>query len=180
MGEVKMTFAKRIQIAEKFESWVESFCAERMQSVARNGTEHTHPEFVELLRRNNKTRSKLIRFAPDGVMLSIKGDVFHWEAKCSVNIEKDAYETYMKYYDIGCKVIVFIRNKIGDVYWQNVENIKFIDSNDFVSKFPRPLPVVNGWISPRMGHMTNMDGSGTPYKVVDLDSLHDLIMKCEL
>lgn len=166
-----MSFSNRLENAIKFENWTEDYCAKRMKSVARNGTEHTHPEFVALLRTNNKPRSKFVRFAPDGVMLKENGSVFHWEAKNSVNIEKDAYETYLKYEKVGCTVIVFVKDRKGNVYYQNAGKISFLDSHEHVSKFPNPLPVENGWISPRAGHGTSGKGSGTPYKVVNISSL---------
>ena len=70
-------FNSRMSPAAVFENQVERFCCKMFTSVARNGTEHTHPDFVELLRRNNSEASKFVRFAPDGVALSTTGSVFH-------------------------------------------------------------------------------------------------------
>lgn len=168
-------FNSRIAAGAKFEDDVERFCCEMFNSVARNGTEHTHPVFVELLRRNNSEASKFVRFAPDGVMLSANGSVFHWEAKASKAIEKDAYDTYLKYTTMGCNVLMFVKNpKNKIVYWQRVERVGFIPSAVVVGGFPenKRHPIDDDdWLCPRNGHGNAGFGSGTPYREIDFGSL---------
>ena len=171
-----MGFDSRLLVAKKFEedveAYLESHCG--VLAVAKNGTEHTHPDFVDLLRTNNCCTSKLIRFAPDGVYLSTNKSVFHWEAKASINIERDAYETYMKYNDMGCQVVLFAKDKKDIVYWQFVNEIKFIESADVVAPFPSEhrFPIDDaGWLCPRKSNRRAGRGSGTPYKEIDFKSM---------
>lgn len=170
-----MTFTDRLKLAKQFEKDVETYLDARKKvlSVVKNGTEHTHPDFVELLRKNDSATSKLIRFAPDGVALCANKTVIHWEAKASNNIEKDAYETYMKYFDMGCQLVIFVRNKLGRVYFSNVQNISFIPSKLIVNKFPENPYFVDedDWIHPRKSGNKVGGGSGTPYKKIDFGSM---------
>lgn len=167
-----MGFNERIAIGVQFENDVEAYCARKFISVAKNGTEHTHPEFVSGLRSNNSVTSKLIRFAPDGIVLHKDSNIYHWEAKASDKIEKDAYETYMKYVDIGHNVILFAK-QFHNVYLKMINKIVLIDGNTTVNKFShnRRHPVVDKWIYPRNGHGNAGNGSGTPYREIDIDSM---------
>lgn len=174
-----MGFAERIRIAERFEREVECYLhgREAVQSVAKNGTEHTHPDFVALLRSNGSPGSKFVRFAPDGVFLQANGRVVHWEAKSGKSMERDAYQTYMAYHDMGCQVAVFIRHPSSEVFWQFVEMIGFIPSDMVVSQFPpsRRHPIdEDDWICPRSGHGYAGRGSGTPYREIDFGSLNKI------
>lgn len=169
-------FRIRSEKGDAFADSVESYLSSKVEitSIAKNGTEHTHPHFVGLLRSNNSQASKFVRFAPDGVCLTTSQRVFHWEAKNSIYIEKDAYETYLKYYQMGCQVIVFVNDKSNRVHWQFVEKIGFIPSEMEVEKFPlsRRFPIdEDGWICPRKSGRRAGTGSGTPYKCIDLDSM---------
>jgi len=174
-----MSFADRLSGAKQFEVDVESYLNSRksMSAVAVNGTEHTHPDFVDRLRRNNSTESKFVRFAPDGVCLSASGTVTHWEAKASKNIEKDAYETYMKYSDMGCSVVIFAKHPSGIVYCQYVHAVGFIPSSDVVGKYgSRGHPIDEcDWICPRMGHGDAGRGSGTSYREIDFLSMNEVV-----
>lgn len=167
-----MGFNERIETGQAFEADVEDYCNKNAVMVAKNGTEHTHPEFVENIRSNKAKTSKLIRYAPDGILLNKEGDVYHWEAKCSDKIEKDAYETYMKYTGMGHKVLLFCKHG-NQVCCGLIENIRLIDGNDTVNEFPpeRRHPVEDKWIYPRRGHGNAGIGSGTPYRVIDISSL---------
>lgn len=169
-----MAFEQRLKQAKAFEMDVEAFCRHKFVAVAKNGTEHTHPDFVDLLRRRSDSGSKLVRFAPDGVALQV-GGLWHWEAKASQNIERDAYETYMAYHDMGAKLLVFVRSpQTGQVYWQRIERIGFIPSELVVVRYrpERRHPIdEDDWICPRQGHGFAGTGSGTPYKEIDFDSL---------
>ncbi len=168
------TFNGRLKIGEIFENEIEAYFLDKKVISAKNGTEHTHPDFVNSLRNNKTDGAKMIRFEPDGIA-SIKNDVICWEAKCGKHLERDAYETYMKYNSIGKRIIMFL--KIGEeVKWQYVDKISFIDSYEIVNKFPdNPHPVKDGWIYPRLGNNIG-GGSGTPYREVDILSLENNIV----
>lgn len=104
------TFARRIEKALLFESFVERrlLAQKNTLAVAKNGTEHTHPDFTNLLRGNIHPTSKWIRFQPDGVFLCDDGMARYYECKSSINIEKDAYEQYLKIENItSSSVIIF-------------------------------------------------------------------------
>ena len=167
-----MGFAQRLEVAKSFEMEVERYLCGRTSLVAKNGTEHTHPDFTDKIRFNSGRGAKFVRFAPDGVYLSTCGSVIHWEAKAGKHIEKDAYETYMAYNQMGCTVILFVRAE--RVYCQRVERVGFIPSIDVVGKFApaRRHPIdEDDWICPRGGHGYAGTGSGTPYREIDLSSM---------
>jgi len=167
-----MGFETRISMATKFELEVEQYCRRVSVMAAKNGTEHTHPDFVNNIRTNNAETAKLIRYAPDGILLTNEQDVYHWEAKCSDKIEKDAYKTYIKYTQIGHRVLLFCKSR-GIVYCNFVENIALVDGAETVKKYPQSMrhPVKNKWIYPRLGHGNSGTGSGTPYREIELSSL---------
>lgn len=170
-----MAFSDRLEVAKEFEEAVERFCRTFSVSVAKNGTEHTHPDFVAGLRSLSDTGSKFVRFAPDGVMLLANRGVIHWEAKRSKALEKDAYQTYMAYRDMGCQVRIFIKNPAtGEVFSQWVEKIGFIPSCDVVAPIhPSKRHPIDSedWLCPRKGGGTTGFGSGTPYREIDFCSL---------
>jgi hypothetical protein len=169
-----MAFKDRLIIAREFEEAVERFCRAVSITVAKNGTEHTHPEFVRQLRTLNDPGAKFVRFAPDGVMLTARG-VIHWEAKASKALERDAYETYMRYHAMGCAVRLFVRRPDdGVVFSQLVHQVGFIPSCDVVGQFhpSRRHPIdADDWICPRGGSGYAGAGSGTPYREFDFGSM---------
>ena len=148
--------------------------------VARNGTEHTFPEFTGQLRRSNDSTSLAIRFQPDGV--ACIGRIprsFYWEAKASRKIEKTAYEQYMAIHRMGGVLVVVFQWDTGDWRWNFIEDVRLIPGSDTVSKFPpdRRFPVVNEWITPRGSQRweivksNSSQASGTPYREVNEASL---------
>jgi hypothetical protein len=144
-------------------------------AVAANGTEHTHPDFVAQLRRVNSLVAKFVRYAPDGVMLTQDQEVIHFDAKAAKSIEKDAYEVYMAYRSVGCRVVLFVRYA-GRAYWQDIERVGLIDGHTTVASFceERRFPVDDaGWITPRnkprFRATTSM--SGTPYREIDFATM---------
>ncbi len=165
-------FADRLRLGTEFESEVfEALLVhEKVTAVVNNGTEHTHPEFVDGLRGIGSAASKFVRYAPDGVLQTSTGDVLHYDAKASKAIEKNAYEVYMSYVSVGCRVLLFVRHDDG-IYWTDVEDMTFKDSHEVVGQFPeqRRFPVVDGWIAPREkpGFRSTNRMSGTPYKEID-------------
>ena len=164
-------------MAAEFENEVELFCVKRCISVAKNGSEHTHPSFVSMLRNRDDAGSKMVRFQPDGVVLA-KDGVYHWEAKHATNIERDAFETYMKYVSIGCKVIVFFKHpKTKKVFCSMAENIVFVPSEEVVSRYSEQTrhPIIDGWMYPRRGNGGRGYGSGTPYREVNFDYMCEIV-----
>lgn len=167
-------FHSRLIAGKSFEAQVERFCRLFVSSVAKNGTEHTHPEFVSHLRGKNDPGSRFVRFAPDGVMLTT-GGVIHWEAKASKALERDAYETYLLYESIGCSIRLFVQRPADRaVFSQWVKKIRFVPSANVVGQFPaeKRHPVdAQDWICPRHGSGQSGRGSGTPYREIDFCSL---------
>jgi len=149
-----------------------------IMAVARNGTEHTHPDFTAMLRLNDSAAARFVRFAPDGVMLSRGKNVVHYDAKVGKSIERGAYEAYVNYRNAGCRVILFVRYE-KTIYWQHIEKLRLIPGEDTVSEFPpeRRFPIINGWISPRKAsHYRNGQRrmSGTDYREIDFSSMNVL------
>ena len=168
-----MGFEARLNAGIAFEQEVERYLERNpdILAVARNGTEHTHPEFVARLRCCADATVQFIRFAPDGVALSRTISVFHWEAKCSHCIERDAYETYLQYQSAGCDVLLFLRTGQG-IFASWVSELPFIPSRQVVERYREELrfPVHQGWICPRNARNQHdlLTGSGTPYREIDL------------
>jgi len=170
-------FTKRSEPGVKFEKWLKEQLEEspRIKKVEKTGTEHTHPEFVELLRSNESNAAIFVRFAPDGVYLTDKDNVVHYDAKYGKSIEKNAYETYLKYKNAGCTVVLFVAFG-GIVYWQHIENVRLIPGQETVKKYPpeKRWPVrKDEWIYPRdkAGFQSTDRFSGTPYREIDFDSM---------
>jgi len=169
-------FETRLQKGVQFEADLKRWLETRptVLAIAANGTEHTHPDFVALLRNDRSPASKFIRFAPDGALLHKTVGVVHYDAKAAKAIEKDAYETYMNYVSCGCRVVLFVKHEVS-VYCQDIQKVCLIDGNETISKFPenRRFPVdQDGWICPRQSfRQLNGRMSGTPYKEIDFTSM---------
>lgn len=160
-------FNDRLASGKEWEEEVYHFLTEnpRVISVAFNGTEHTHPEFVDMLRRNNEKSAALLRYQPDGVFLTDSGDVYHFEAKHATAIEKMAWMVYRGLASIGAHVMVFVKHPItGDTYYSDVAKMLLIPGEITVARYPegRRFPVHDGWIH-RPGR--------TPYREIDFDSM---------
>jgi hypothetical protein len=160
-----MSWNERRLQGEYFEKYIFSLLEnhEKIISVIRNGTEHTHPTFVDLLRINTTAGSLFVRHAPDGVFLDDKDDVHYYECKASMCIEKESYETCMQYHSLGLDLILYCWDAYTDnsVYCQSIENIKF---RYYDWKYPR-----------ESGEKYN--GSGTPYNIIITDGLKHI---CQL
>lgn len=165
-------FEHRLRDGERFELEVERYLTRHpdILAVGRSGTEHTLPEFMPLLRRDCSESAKFIRFAPDGVAAPRFEPVFHWEAKYSKYIERDAWETYVRHEQAGCHVLLFLRSPDG-VFHAWASQLPFVDSQEFVQQYPEEhrFPVLDGWIHPRrnQGNGRLLTGSGTPFRVID-------------
>lgn len=143
-------------------------------SVAMNGTEHTHSDFVKLLKTSRDKTSLMIRYAPDGVIAIGKVPRSAYvEAKRSKYIERDAYENYLRLANDGAIVFVVFSvggNKLFDLA-QNIQFLPPHELNDW------PLDD-DGWMCPRLHpnflekKRNGFNGSGTPYKAVAWENLH--------
>lgn len=150
----------------------------RVIAVCANGTEHTHSDFVSLLHCNFSDAAKFVRFAPDGVFLTTCREVIHYDSKASKYIEKDAYETYLKYKQCGCRVLLFVKHE-NRIFVQDVERIRLLHGSVTVEPYSieRRWPVgEDGWIYPKLKKnfraSTNPGlASGTPYREIDLSSM---------
>jgi len=171
-------FNGRIQRAETFRDAVFTAIAAMTFDIAINGTEHTHPQFVEKLRRSIDQTSLAIRYQPDGV--ACIGDIpctIYIETKDANTIERQAYEQYMKLYQAGNRVVVIFGGLAWA--WNFIECIKLIPGEDTVARFPpeRQFPVREHWITPRESAwwrricQRNPQASGTPYREVEKQSL---------
>lgn len=172
-----MGFSTRIVAARQFEQDLLAYLQADPFVVKAiiNGTEHTHSDFVDLLRTNPSPAAKFIRFSPDGVMLLYNGEVVYYDAKTSRAIEKDAYNAYMQYADFGLTVLCFVQRRGGATYFQRIENIK-LDTGEFtISRFSSEdqFPVKDGWICLSK---TAAGGSGTPYREIDFSSMETFDM----
>lgn len=177
-------FQKRLTVSEPFEDEVEAYLVRTgIHAVTRNGSEKTHAEFANLLRLRNDVGSKLLRFQSDGLGLDDIG-VFDWEAKTTMDsrvstIERDAYEIYKLRHEQGTRFKLFIRPywpRRRCVYWNYIEEVRLISGEETVARFPedRRFPVIDGWICPRAAHRYAGNGSGTPYREIDLKSMIQL------
>ena len=169
-----MTFKKRIQTGLDFETELFQKLSDIGFKIAMNGTEHTHPEFVDGLRNSTDQTSLSLRFQPDGVISigKIPRSVFI-EAKASKAIEKLAYIQYLKLKEMGSIVVVVF--KVFGNGWCFIEDMPIIDGNKTVESFPegRRFPVEDGWIVPRKCNRKPKNGSGTPYREINSFNLND-------
>jgi len=148
--------------------------------VDRNGQEYQHKRLLDNLRSSIDPGSLSIRFQPDAIINAGPGTAtWYIEVKDSDKIERLAYENYMRLCQLGCVVVCVLARedsmtKQRTIRWQFVPEIVFIDSQLYVNLFPHPFPVVDGWITPRAScfwhkiKWDNEQGSGTPYRVVDM------------
>lgn len=171
-------FEKRLAPGQAAEAEAWSRLEKSGWCVAKNGTEHTHPDFVAKLRGNNSPAALFVRFAPDGV-IHRNNQVVHCDVKVGKSIEKSAWETYMKYHEAGCFVVLFVKHE-NDWFWQWVEKVQLVDGSKSIEKFPenKRFPVdKDGWICPRKTsrNVCNEKMSGTPYRYIDMASLNKWI-----
>jgi len=168
-----MMWQERIKMGDKFAADVFSELESMGFTVARNGTEHTHPEFIQRLRQSDDTTSLAIRYAPDGV--AGIGDPLvtaYIEAKNSWAIEKNAYQNYIRLAINGCIVIVIFN--IDDRWlWCDINELCLRPV--LRSKWPIDE---DGWICPRNdpdyeNKRKTLKGSGTPFLPIDTASLRE-------
>jgi len=172
-------FGERIKTSVAFEKLLFEKLDEQGFAIAVNGTEHTHPGFVSQLLHSTDQTSLAIRFQPDGVACIGKTPrSFFIEAKAARNIEKTAYEQYMKLQVTG-NIVIVVFEKLG-WGWNFIEDIKMTDGHETVASFPaeKRFPVSpDGWIYPRSGKRWRdikqkvLRASGTPYREIDKVSL---------
>lgn len=175
-----MSFENRAQRSSEFENKLFDAIEKMGFAVARNGTEHTYPEFVSALHKSTDQTSLAIRFQPDGVAQIGKiPRSFYIEAKAAVTIERTAWEQYWKLHENG-NVVVIVFGKL-DWQWNLLEDIKLIPAAETVERFPpeRRFPVIDGWITPRGSQrwasiqQASPQASGTPYREVNDGSLQE-------
>lgn len=165
-------FARRIQQSTQFEHCCLAYFKARGMDCTVNGSEHTHAPLVDKFRRDDSLRARLVRFTPD-TMVFMDGNLCYFEAKAGQSIEKAAYLTYCHIEKHIMPVVVVLWTKNGAVKWQFCSQIQFKPSLVVVEKYgDRAHPIdIDGWISPRNGHGFAGNGSGTPYREVQLSSM---------
>lgn len=170
-----MNFQDRKEKAKEFEKELFEKIAELGFVVAINGTEHTHPAFIEGLKNSTDQTSLAIRFQPDGVARIGKiPRSFYVEAKASKTIERTACMQYRKLFDAGNVVVVVFRPLRWR--WCFVEEMPLEDGHDTVAAFAasQRFPVSDdGWLCPRKSAHGTAKGSGTPYRKVESEKLRE-------
>ncbi len=169
-----MSFEERQKIGAGFEDMCISYIESHGVDVARLGIEFK-TDLLKIVEFNNSDGGLFFRFMPD--LIAKKGgendsEIFLFEAKNTSKkaIEKNAYNVYSRLDNI---VPVYVLFKVKtDVYCGRVSDIKFLDSHDVVNRYSNPFPVDDdGWIAP---NRQLRNGSGTSYRVIDLNSLAKL------
>lgn len=168
-----VSFDGRLATANKFQDDLFAALKTLGFQVVANGTEHTHPAFVERLRGSTDQTSLAIRFQPDGVAcIGAIPRTLYVEAKNAGNIERTAYEQYMKLYAAG-NLVAIVFGKL-DWRWNFIERLQLVPGQETVSKFApgQRFPVVDDWITPRQAQhwnalrFANPQASGTPYREI--------------
>lgn len=159
--------------------------------TALNGTEHTHPDFVNKLRNSEDPTSLSIRFQPDGVAyIGNTPRSFYFEAKSSSTIEKNAYDQYINLARNGNIVVLFFGSDKNEIIfkWIFVEDLKFKNSKYLLKKFKnqngskqKDIPIIDNWFYPRKLDDSDYNewkkkykASGTPYANIDTSCLLDI------
>jgi hypothetical protein len=178
-----MTYEQRQEVAERFAALLFKEIESMGFTVALNGTEHTHPAFIERLRVSVDQTSLAIRFQPDGVASigSIPRSLYIEAKNSKYHIEKLAYEQYMKLSGAGniVAVVFGLQQELDKSKWvfNFVENLVLIDGIATVSRFDpdKRHPVLDGWVYPRKGRrfydLKTPMASGTPYREIDPQSM---------
>lgn len=181
-------FRVRLNKAQDYESALVEYLNQCGFVTAMNGTEHTHPEFVNQLRTSEDPTSLFIRFQPDGV--AHIGNIprsFYFEVKSSATIEKTAYDQYKKMALHGSIVVIFF-GKVSKGFitfkWNFIENIKMLNSAHQLDHYKKvslnqkDIPIIENWFYPRLMNPSDYEewkqtysSSGTPYAAVDFSSL---------
>jgi len=172
-----MNFEKLSKEGKKFQVELFGKLSAMGFTVALNGTEYTHPEFIAGLRNSEDQTSLAIRFAPDGVACIGKiPRSFYVEAKFARTIERNAWIQYGKLVEAG-NILVIVFGWENNTVFNFYENIKLIPGEISGLRYPASsrYPVEDGWIYPRKSKLWDNSkspkASGTPYKEVDLTSL---------
>lgn len=186
-----MSFDKRLERAKSYETALISMLNSSGFVTALNGTEHTHPDFVNQLRNSEDPTSLCIRFQPDGVAyIGNTPRSFYFEAKSSNSIEKNAYDQYMNLSRNGSIVVLFFGsgNKEVTFKWVFVENLKFANSEYLLKRFKamhgskqKDIPIIDNWFHPRKMSICDYEewkrsysASGTAYANVEQSCLLEL------
>lgn len=158
-----MSYSKRSARGTAFENRVEQTLRWLVVDLAKNGLEHTHPGFTNSLRDNNSRASLLMRHAPDGVAVLANFQVFYWEAKGGQFLKYVDYQV-CRYFDQAVAPVLMCFDIDDEIRVVRAGRITFLDSEEYVSRFPHAFPVREGWICPDRKPGI---GNGAPYRVID-------------
>ena len=141
------------------------------------GSERLYPKIAHDLRFNEDETAHFIRSHPDGIAYTktLTPYCFYFDAKAgatSVSISKMAHDHYKNLSACGCNVFLFFKKYHNA--WNSIEKLQLIDGNftNTAHRFPYDGP----WVYPRKHPDWNTikktwRGSGTPYAVIQIDSL---------
>lgn len=168
------SFAARRSAARAFETQLFAALAAWDFTVAQNGTEHTHPAFVQALRASYDPTSLALRFQPDGVgAWGTPPRTFYIEAKSAQTIEREAYQQYLRLHAAG-NLLVIVFGAWQPWRWCFIEELPLISGSETVQRFApaQRFPVdAEGWLCP--GADRTPTGSGALYKEVRGDGLRN-------
>lgn len=160
------TFDERKEKGILFENYILNSLNKNnaIKKAIRCGAEYIYRDIIDDLKGNYTKEALIIKFSPDGIFLTKKDDLFYWETKDSIFIEKNAYKIYIDHYNKQMKLILFIKytdNKTKKCIncWQFIDEIKFIN-NIPIKKEKYKYIDEEGWVHPH-------DHTRTPYKLID-------------
>jgi len=189
-----MSFSWRLRVSDESTNQAFVKLRELGFTVAKNGTEHTHPDFIRLLHKSEDQSSLAIRFQPEGVAcIGMPPSTFYVEVKSTTDpkkkqfsVEKLAWKQYhLLHRNRNVLVLIFakyIERWKFEWKWNFLEDIRLLTPETTLAKFPpeKRFPIVNGWIAPRGSKREKelhkqycYTGSGTSYREVDPSSLLD-------
>jgi hypothetical protein len=179
-----MSFETRCKIGMEWDNEVSSHLNSAGYEIGRYNIENIAPHFTTATgyANANNPSIRFVRYFPDGIASDFKNDVaFFWDAKIGRSIEKDAYETYCEFGKTGREFYLFIKSG-AILYCVPIDNVKFLDSLQFVSGYSFKLPVdSDGWIAPRLlsestykrWKYKSPNASGTPYRMFDFNKMRE-------
>lgn len=167
---------ERLQAGESFLSFIVSLLngASNVIRAGVTGSENfIDSKFRLTLAKSPDFAARFVRYAPDGMYITNDLGCHYFDAKIGLTLEKDAYEVYLAYAVAAkCPVELFVQHD-KSIFWQNVSDLQFLDSNEVVAAFPenKRFPVDHeGWICPRQSshlRLLKKNMSGTPFKYLD-------------
>jgi len=163
---------KRFDKAQILVDMFRLYCSSHGLDYAETGIEIRKftKQFMNKLRSDRNDFMKIMRYFPDFVVYNKLKEVWLFELKNSLFIEKDAYESYcaLRKEDLNIGLVFLYKNAM-----------QFVNIDDIVLKLPlfTDTPTEEVWCMPRLLDdekyaiwKSQHHGSGTPFSVIDLDN----------